>query len=338
MTPNVLRVLSFDVGVRNHACCLIEWRRPANDAGSVLENWWSNVRVLTWHCVDITTTPSAAARDGDDGGDSDSDSAAAATTVAKNVTKLPMHTTLSMLMTTSDALLDEWYERHLIGGDVPLDSIVIEQQPKLNPKMKMVSAALFAWCFLKLGGGANNAAPAVTFCSPAGKGHVIEEYCRAHELEYDCSVNADGTKKRKRAAAAAAANVDQPNPKPKPKPKPKTALAAKRRAEYVVRKGESVFACSAWCNGCNDDGGGGGGDDIKIAFASSKKKDDLADAFWQAMYHLRSLLTTVAKADAKANAKTLKAAATADAKAAAKATKLKVKAEAKAAAVAAKSS
>lgn len=282
-TPNVLRVLSFDVGVRNHACCLIEWRRPANDACSVLENWWSGVRVLTWHCVDITTTTA-------EHGDSDS---AAATTVAKNVTKLPMHTTLSMLMTTSDALLDEWYEHQLIGGDVPLDSIVIEQQPKMNPKMKMVSAALFAWCFLKLGGGGvnpNNAAPAVTFCSPAGKGHVIEEYCCAHEIEYDCNVNADGTKKRKRAAT----NVDQENPKLKPKPKPKTALAAKRRAAYVVRKGESVFACSAWCNGCNDD------DDIKNAFASSKKKDDLADAFWQAMYELRSLLTTVAKADVKA--------------------------------------
>jgi hypothetical protein len=312
------RLLSFDVGVRNHACCLIEWRRPAKTCvgSDVLTTWWRHVSVLGWSVDDVTTKMSA---DGE------------TTEVAKNVTKIPMHTLLQMLLNSIERMLSEWPALIIADSDTnaaiafnefedpceidsddiaiaialskdadkkaPLvDSIVVEQQPRFNPRMKMVSAALFAWCHLRFVSPAAQLgldAVDLAFCSPSNKGDTMAQYCARRALVFEPKV----AKPRAKKAVADADTDDEVVEKKKTK---KAAKESSRRKAYVARKGESVFACTHWLDERTDTS-------LIEQFATSKKKDDLADAFWQAMYTLECLLTDVAKYEQKAVDKAKKA-------------------------------
>jgi hypothetical protein len=323
-SPLLLRVLSFDVGIRNHAMCLLEWGRgpgvTSNDdtgAGGVdlMHEWWRHVRIVKWSCVDVTET---ASKDGE------------GLVVAKNVKTMPMNKKLRMLLSTLDASLRDCVQ----NANISVNSIVIESQPKCNPQMKQMSASLFAWCHLRIveTRGERTANTDLDFYSPSRKGLMMREFCTQRGVVFD----PDFKKKAREAKRAAKPPPKKPRKTTKAKPVPppvieieddsddddliddssgddddddvvttttttsttKTKAEAKKIAKrrgYTLRKGESEFACQEWLKVLGEEGADDEASKTLRTFEGSKKKDDLADAFWQGMHAMKELLEKEAK-------------------------------------------
>lgn len=138
-----LRILSFDVGTRNLAYCLIRYENPPaklkKDAVNTTK--WQNLHVEAWECVDIFEETGCE---------------------AKNSKKVSIDRCLTMLNEVLHS------RQHLL--DKPIDYILVEKQMRKAPRNLMVSVGLLCyyqhyWLFAPR----KNPAPKITYVSSAGK-------------------------------------------------------------------------------------------------------------------------------------------------------------------------
>jgi hypothetical protein len=138
-----LRILSFDVGTRNLAYCLVRYDNPPAKLkkDSVNKTTWQNLHLEAWECIDIFEETGCE---------------------AKNSKKVSIDRCLSMLnevLQSRPQLLEK-----------PIDYILVEKQMRKAPRNLMVSVGLICyyqhyWLFAPR----NTPAPKITYVSSTGK-------------------------------------------------------------------------------------------------------------------------------------------------------------------------
>jgi hypothetical protein len=138
-----LRILSFDVGTRNLAYCLIRYDNPPSKLKKDMPNKtiWQNLHLEAWECLDIFEETGCE---------------------AKNSKKVSIDRCLSMLNQVLHA------RQHLL--EKPIDYILVEKQVRKAPRNLMVSVGLLCyfqhyWLFAPR----KTLAPKITYVSSAGK-------------------------------------------------------------------------------------------------------------------------------------------------------------------------
>ncbi len=243
------RVLAFDVGIRSLAYCLVALDDEDRDAAAARcpgeHPAWAGFRLVAWDECDVTRYGT---RDGEP---------------AKDVRRLPVDRVIP-------AMIEALAERDplLLGDDdgraLP-EAIVVERQPRMNPKMQMVSSALLAYYGVRLRGRTSESSGkpvAVTLCSAARKTAILASRAPAADDE-----SADDDEQ---GAAA-------------PKGAPKRGVKrGSRGVKYRNRKREAAERCKALFEARSDG--------TLAAFAERlrplSKLHNLADALWYALAHL----------------------------------------------------
>ena len=135
-----MKVLSFDVAIRNNAYSICEYTYVCADSDSQIE-----MAILAWGNIDLLQNQKTGeAR------------------TKQKVNAISVQRLLEFVLDGFDHLMTTTWQQH-----GPFDRIVIEQQPKCNPKMRSIAAAMYTFfdCHYRR----NGIRPVIEFASPSRK-------------------------------------------------------------------------------------------------------------------------------------------------------------------------
>lgn len=258
-----LKIVSFDVGLRNLALAILEMKLPApsqpkqtkllaNETSKPVDGFqapWRDCALLHWELIDILK----------DNGNT-----------ATNALKVTIADYVPMVHATLRKRLPLFQDA---------DAILIESQPNIG-KEKIQNVAILMYAFLKQhywvdwnAVPATNAAPIVAFVSSRLKLRVLVDPRNFYQV-------------LKPKATSAATDVDDGTPFVREEttaPKKGAKASAARRLKYQKNKKDILPLADAILSGISIRCGV----HVIAAYRKAKKKDDLADALVQGISYLQ---------------------------------------------------